>query len=146
MENSSIIWFIAGIFLLIAELIMPGFVIFFFGIGALITSLLIYMFDLNSIFIQMIIFMVVSILCLVLLRRIFTKLFQGKVSGDKVLKDDFIGRKAIVINEIKPNSLKGKVEINGTNWEADSEFYIEKETVVEITGRKDLTLIVKPID
>jgi len=146
MENYSLMWFIIGIIFLFAELIMPGFIIFFFGIGALVTALSIYLFNIESVIFQIIIFITSSLLSLVLLRKIFGNLFRGKVDSSKELKDEFIGKKAIVVNEIKPNSLKGKIEFNGTLWEADSDFYIDKDAVVEITGRRDLTLIVKPIE
>lgn len=146
MDNNFLIWFIVGIVFLLAELIMPGFIIFFFGIGGLVTSLCTYLFGITSVVIQIIIFLTSSLLSLVLLRNFFSSLFKGKVDSVNKLKDEFIGRRAIVIKEIKPNSLHGKIEINGTHWEADSEFYIEKDSVVEITGRRDLTLIVKPVE
>ena len=146
MENYSLIWFIIGIIFLFSELIMPGFIIFFFGIGGLVTSLSVYLFDIESVIIQIIIFLAPSMLSLALLRNFFSKLFKGKVGSDKLLHDEFIGKKAMTIKEIKPNSLKGKVEFNGTQWDADSEFYIDKDTVVEITERRDLTLIVKPVE
>ena len=146
MENTSLIWFVVGIVFLFAELIMPGFIIFFFGIGGLITSLLTYIFNIESVIIQIIIFLVSSLLSLVLLRKYFSKLFKGKIGSEKNLKDEFIGKRAIVIKEIKPNSLKGKIEFNGTHWEADSDFSIEKDAVVEIIERRDLTLIVKPVE
>lgn len=146
MENNYLIWFLVGIVFLIAELIMPGFIIFFFGIGGIVTSALTYFFDIKSILVQVIIFIGASVLSLVLLRKFFSNLFKGKMGSVKEIKDEFIGKRALVINEIKPNSLKGKVEFNGTHWEADSEFVIPKDAVVEITGRKDLTLIVKPLE
>jgi membrane protein implicated in regulation of membrane protease activity len=146
MENYSLIWFIIGIIFLFSELIMPGFIIFFFGIGGLVTSLSVYLFDIESVIIQIIIFLASSMLSLALLRKFFSKLFKGKVGSDKLLHDEFIGKKAMTIKEIKPNSLKGKVEFNGTQWDADSEFFIDKDTVVEITDRRDLTLIVKPVE
>jgi len=146
MDKYSLIWFITGIVFLFAELIMPGFIIFFFGIGALITSLCSYLFNIDSVVVQIIIFISSSLLSLVLLRKFFSSLFKGKVDSTSKLKDEFIGRRAIVIKEIKPNSIPGKIEINGTHWEADSDSYIAKESVVEITGRRDLTLIVKPIE
>jgi len=146
MENNSLIWFIIGIVLLFAEIIMPGFIIFFFGIGGLTTALITYIINIESVIIQIVIFIISSMLSLVLLRNFFGKLFRGKVDSLKELKHEFIGKRAIVINEIKPNSLKGKIEFNGTLWEADSDFYIDKDAVVEITGRRDLTLIVKPLE
>lgn len=144
--ESYLIWFIIGLVFLFAELVLPGFIIFFFGIGGLITSLLTYIFGIDSVMIQIIIFIVTSLLSLILLRRIFNKLFRGNVDTQKDFLDEFVGKKAIVVNEIKPNSLKGKIEFNGTHWEADSDYFIDKDSVVEIIARRNLTLIVKPIE
>ena len=144
--DNSLVWFIVGIVFLFAELVMPGFVIFFFGIGALVTALLAFFFNINSVIIQLLIFIGTSILSLVILRRSFSQLFKGKISNEKEVSDEFIGKRAKVISEIKPNSLNGKVEFNGTNWEADSDFYIDKGTVVVIVGRRNITLIVKPVE
>jgi len=146
MENNSLIWFIAGIFFLLTEILLPGFIIFFFGIGGLVTSLFTYIFNIDSIIVQILIFISSSVLSLVFLRNTFSKLFRGKVSGDKVLEDEFAGKRAVVIHEIIPDSLSGKVEFNGTNWEAKSDSFIDKGTVVEIIERKDLKLIVKPLE
>ncbi|HRE40423.1 MAG TPA: NfeD family protein [Ignavibacteria bacterium] len=145
-EILSLVWFIVGIILLLSELIIPGFVIFFFGIGALVTSLIIFFVGIESVPIQILIFLLSSILSLVLLRKYFSKLFKGKVDNKEELKDEFLGKKCLVINEIKPNSLKGKVELNGAIWEADSEFFIERGVTVEIIGRNNITLIVKPVE
>jgi len=141
-----LIWFIAGIFFLLTEILLPGFIIFFFGIGGLVTSLFTYIFNIDSIIVQILIFISSSVLSLVFLRNTFSKLFRGKVSGDKVLEDEFVGKRAVVIHEIIPDSLSGKVEFNGTNWEAKSDSFIDKGTVVEIIERKDLKLIVKPLE
>ncbi len=146
MENNSIVWFIIGIVFLLTEIIVPGFIIFFFGLGGLITACLTYIFNIQSFFTQIVIFIVTSVTSLALLRKYFSNLFKGKVTGKNELGDEFIGKRAKVISEIRPNSLGGKIEFNGANWEADSDFYIEKDSVVEITGRKNLKLIVKPVE
>jgi inner membrane protein len=146
LENYPLVWFIIGILFLFAELIMPGFIIFFFGIGALVTALLTLLFGIENVAVQILIFLVASVLSLVFLRNFFSKMFKGKIDAKGNVGDEFIGRKVMVVREIQPNSLKGKVELNGALWEADSEFYIKKDAVVEIIDRKDLTLIVKPIE
>lgn len=146
LENYPLVWFIIGILFLFAELIMPGFIIFFFGIGALVTALCTLLFGIENVAVQILIFIASSMLSLVFLRNFFSKLFKGKVDAKGKVNDEFIGRKVMVVREIKPNSLKGKVELNGALWEADSEYYIPKDAVVEVIGRKDLTLIVKPVE
>ncbi|MBV6478786.1 MAG: hypothetical protein HGGPFJEG_01543 [Ignavibacteria bacterium] len=146
MENYSLIWLIVGLILLLLEFIIPGFVIFFFGIGALITSLFIYLFDMTSLSYQLLVFIVSSLICLFLLRRFASKIFKGDSDKEKKLNNEFEGKKAIVIREIKPNSLGGKVEFNGTVWEAESEFFIPESAEVEIIMNKNLKLLVKPVE
>ena len=42
-DYSVLIWFLLGMVLLIAELAMPGIVLLFFGIGAWVTALLLWL-------------------------------------------------------------------------------------------------------
>ena len=39
-SKPELVWFIAGLGLFLLELVLPGFVIFFFGIGAWVTALI----------------------------------------------------------------------------------------------------------
>ena len=63
-----LIWFLIGIGFLIAEFIMPTFIMFFFAIGAVIVSIVTACFDL-SINSQIILFALSSVISLVLLRN-----------------------------------------------------------------------------
>ena len=57
---------------------------------------------------------------------------------------DFVGQKAIV--KIKIDSkLGGKVELNGTNWHAESDTEIAEGAVVEVIEENNLTLKVKEV-
>jgi len=97
---------------------------------------------------QLIVFLVSSVASLVLFRKQGKNYFQGRVSGkvDDVSRlDDVRGERAMVVEEIIPNSLSGKVEFRGTVWNADADTTISKGTPVEVVERTDLTLKVKPI-
>ncbi len=144
----QIFWFLLGLFLLLAELVLPGFVIIFFGIGAWVTTLCIWTGWANSFNTQLIIFLASSILSLVLFRRQGKNYFQGRVSGkldDVGMLDSVKGERAIVVEDIVPKNLAGKVELHGTNWNATAEVDIKKGTPVEILERENLTLKVKPL-
>lgn len=58
--------------------------------------------------------------------------------------NSFIGNKAISLTEISP-SKDGKVEFNGSQWEAISSETIEPRVSVRIIGMKSIKLIVEPI-
>lgn len=142
----ELIWFIAGIALLIAEFAIPGLVIFFFGVGALLVATLCFLFDL-SLNAQLLIFLLSSLILLLSLRRWMKKIFMGRTSAQAELDDnlsDFIGRRAVVIQKITP-TLPGKVDFNGTRWTAEAGYPISKGEAVEIIGKDNLTLKVQRI-
>lgn len=142
----ELVWFIAGMVLLIAEFAVPGLVIFFFGVGALLVATLCFLFDL-SLNTQLLIFLLSSLILLLSLRRWMKKIFIGKTNAESELDDmtsDFIGRKALVTDRITP-SMPGKIELNGTHWNAESDQTIPKGVPIQIIGKNNLTLLVKPI-
>ena len=144
--NPVSIWFLIGLFCLILELMEPGLIFSFFGIGAWIVALMCYFTDI-SINTQLFLFIISSALSLLLLRRWFKKILSGHIKArqnpEKDL-DDFIGEKAEVKEKITPKE-NGKVEFHGTLWEAESNETIEVGTTVQIFGKNNLTLKVKTI-
>ncbi len=147
-SQSELYWFLLGLSLMLSELAIPGFVIIFFGIGAWITALCIFLGIAPAFNIQLLIFLISSILSLILFRKQGKKYFRGKVSGlvrDVSELDNVKGERAMVVEDIHPRSLAGKVEFHGTNWNATADDEIKKGTPVVILGREDLTLKVKTI-
>jgi len=145
MEN-SLFWFLLGIALMLLELVLPGFVVIFFGIGALITALLTYAGVLNDIILQLVVFVAASIFTLVIFRKRWSSSFKGNVArtlkkGESI--DNIAGDKVIVKAEIIPGQMGGKVEYNGTNWDADSDEQINEGEVAVIVERINLRLKVK---
>jgi len=142
----EVIWFVVGVVLLIMEFAVPGLIIFFFGIGAWIVALICFLADI-SLNAQLLIFISSSVLCLLCLRKWLKSIFIGHVKAKQNMKEDladFVGQKAVVINKITPK-LGGKVEFHGTNWDADADEEIADGVAVEITGKENLTLKVKPL-
>jgi len=140
------LWIITGILLLLLEFIMPGLVIIFFGIGACIVGALCWCMDI-SLNTQLIIFLVTSILLLISLRKWLKGIFMGHIGSKQDIEqdmDDFIGKKAVVVKAIQKN-VSGKVELNGTHWDAEADEDIAEGAPVEITGKNSITLIVKPL-
>ena len=139
------IWWLVGLALLLAELGVPGLTLLFFGIGALVTGL-VYWIHPVGLAAQVWIFLAVSILSLVALRRSLCRLFNARQRGgpEDGLDDDFIGRHARVTEGIAPDQ-PGRVEFNGAGWKAESESAIAVGARVEIVGRAALTLRVRPL-
>jgi membrane protein implicated in regulation of membrane protease activity len=141
-----LIWFIIGLILIILEFANPGIVLVFFGIGAWMVALLCLFLSI-SINTQLAVFLISSILLLVFLRKWFKKLFKGKsemTEEKEEILDQFFGKKALVTKAIS-SDVGGKVEFQGTYWDAESYETIPEGETVEIIDRNNITLIVKPL-
>ncbi len=139
------VWLAVGVILLISEFIMPGFVIFFFGLGACLVGAACWLWDL-SLNRQLLMFLVSSLFLLVALRSWIKNVFLGHVSqtnGEEDRRKEFIGKRAVVVKAIRP-AFTGKVELHGTEWDAQSPEAIPEGTVVKVVGLENLTLNVVP--
>lgn len=136
------IWLIiAGLFF-IGEIITVGFLIFWFGVGALIA--MIVSFFTANIIIQTTVFIISSAI-LLFATKPFVKKFVD-VKPTKTNAYSIIGQKALVTKEINPHSV-GQIKIKGEVWSAESE---DNETIpegsdVEILQIKGVKAIVKPV-
>jgi regulator of protease activity HflC (stomatin/prohibitin superfamily)/membrane protein implicated in regulation of membrane protease activity len=143
LSRPELIWFIIGLILFLLELVLPGFVIFFFGVGAWITALLCLIAE-PGINLQAIVFAVTSVLSLVLLRKMLQKrFFYSREELSKEVEDEFTGREAVAIEDIIPGE-NGKVEFKGTSWKAESESAISRGQTVIIKNKENFKLIVEP--
>jgi len=142
LSDPAVIWFLIGLGLLILELVLPGLVILFFGAGAWVTALVCAISDVN-LNMQILIFLVASLLGLVLLRKYLKNRFFSK--KDKEMQDqleEFIGHKAKAIDAFKEGT--GLVEFKGTRWNANSSEPVSKGQWVTILSQEGLTFNVKP--
>ncbi len=140
----ALIWFVVGLVLFVAEMMAPAHVIVFFGFGAWIVAAICLLKPV-SLNIQLVIFIISSILVLAGLRNRFKALFSGHTSAvQNPTKDmdDFAGKRAIVKETIVPQK-SGKVELNGTLWSADASEEIAVGDTVVVVSRENLLLKVK---
>jgi membrane protein implicated in regulation of membrane protease activity len=143
LSRPEIFWFVAGLVLFLLELIIPGFVIIFFGVGAWITAIVCLIGN-PGINIQIIIFALTSILSLVGLRRLIqNKFFYSREAGSADVDDEFTGKEAVAKTDIIPGKL-GRVEFKGTVWKADSKSDIKEGQLVIILEKDNFTLLVEP--
>lgn len=143
--TSEVIWFILGAILMLLELIAPGLILIFFGVGAWVTAATVLILDigLNA---QLLVFSISSIASLLSLRQSIRKKYMDvSKEGEDQLEDEFIGGKAIAITAIHPER-DGKVEYNGSHWEATSSHEIKAKENVRIIGMKSIKLIVEPFN
>lgn len=144
LPSAEIIWFILGIAFFVVEMIMPGFVIFFFGIGAWVTALILF-FTPISLNTQLIIFLITSLLSLFLLRKYIQETFLGTKKEnevDQILASD--GENAVVTESIRPPA-QGKVKYSGTSWQAVAEQEIGVGEIVTILSQDGLVMKVQKV-
>jgi membrane protein implicated in regulation of membrane protease activity len=142
-SKPELFWFILGLGFFLLELIMPGFIIFFFGLGAWVTALicLIAQPGLN---LQIIIFALTSLLLLIALRKLIQKKFlNSKGTHSDNVDDEFTGKEALAKCDF--GGIKdGKVEFKGTSWTAESTSEIHEGQRVVIIEKDSFKLIVEP--
>jgi inner membrane protein len=109
-------WLILGIVLMVAELLLPtGFFLFFFGVGGVVTGFLALLGLLPSFIAQGLVFIGISLFCVVLLRKPLLAKFHFRNRTHAV--DSLVGETAQALEAIAPQGL-GKVELRGSCWSA----------------------------
>ena len=138
--NAAVIWFIIGFALFLLEFVLPGLILFFFAVGAWIVAILSLFFDL-SINLQLIIFLVSSVLTILLFRKWVKKIIWTRKHSSEI-EDEFLGKTGKAETYISPGK-NGKVDFKGTSWDARSEDIIDPGENVTIIGNDSILLIVK---
>jgi membrane protein implicated in regulation of membrane protease activity len=142
LSNPAVIWFLIGLGLLLLELVLPGLVILFFGVGAWVTALVCAFFELNINW-QILIFLLSSLLGLILLRRYLKRKFFSR--SDTEVPDEleeYIGHKAKALEDFKDGM--GRIEFKGSPWTAQCSEPVAEGQWVTIESKESLVLHVKP--
>ena len=135
------IWLIiCGVFLLI-EIFNISFLLIWPGIGAFfafITSLIT-----DSVEIQIAVFVISTTLMILFMKPLVKKLFKNK-DNTKMNNDAILGKKGIVIKNIKPLSQDGQVKVAGELWSAitNDETEININEVVKVVKVEGVKLVV----
>ena len=137
-----VFWLIAAGVFFIIEMATIGFLVFWFGIGALLAMATSFITD--NILIQALVFIITSTLFL-----IFTKPLVDKfIKIPKEVKTNaysIIGKKGIVISKINNIEGVGQIKIDGEVWSAKSatDEDIPENTEVEIVEIDGVKAVVK---
>ncbi|MDR2551248.1 MAG: NfeD family protein [Desulfobulbus sp.] len=139
-----LIWFLAGIVFLALELVLPGLVVFFFGVGAWCAALAVALYPVPLAG-QFMVFLAASILSLVLLRSTIKKVFLGRTLDTDAMQGDVLPKATgEVIEDIQPPA-PGTVKYGGSFWKATADVPLVKGTVVRIMEKSNLTVKVSPV-
>lgn len=139
--NPVYVWLIALIAFVVIEIATMGLTTIWFAGGALI-ALALAMFD-TSFYVQLGVFLVISIVLLIGTRPLAVKFFNGK--REKTNVDSMIGKQAIVVTRIDNLREEGQVMLNGMEWSArayEEGCVIPAGAVVEVKEVRGVKLMV----
>ncbi len=135
-------WIVIGATMCIAEIFVPTFFLFWFGLGGFAAGVVSLFFGLVP---QIVTFTLVSFFLLIFTRPIAVRVLLRGDSPKKINIDDMIGKRALVLESIDPFKGTGKVKINGEIWRAVSENgeKIESESYVSVVKVDGTKLLVR---
>lgn len=117
---ASWIWLVAGIVLLVLEVLTPGvFVMLFMGIGSIVTGMLVLLGVLDPLWAQLGVFALVSGGALLGLRGRLVAMAQGSEAAEESLAD-LVGGVVFVQETIAPGA-RGRAEHRGSPWTVHNE-------------------------
>lgn len=135
-------WLVLFVLLLVVEIMTMGLTTIWFAGGALIAFLINFL-EVDA-WIQVVVFLSVSILLLVLTRPIAMRFFNQ--DRQKTNADSVVGQKALVIEAFDAVRGIGRVEVNGMEWLAkveNPENALDVGERVIVEGIQGVKLIVK---
>ena len=142
MDLMMSVWLVCGLLLMLAELLLPAFVVFFFGFGALVVAGTLWLFPEMSLIGQVLLWLVTAIVSLLLFRRRMLANGSEKHGADGI-NEDLIGCMAEVCEAIFPPS-SGRVLLRGVTWVAEANVPLAPGARVRIVDRRNITLVVTP--
>jgi membrane protein implicated in regulation of membrane protease activity len=136
-ELKPAVWIIAGLVLAVLEMLMPGLVIIWFGVAAVVTGIMAIF--VHNQYIQFGVFIVLSAVMVVFSQKIARKITHKE--PEQVGANRMVGVTGIVVQPISPPEL-GRVKVNGDEWRAESNMAIARGARVRVLGVEGTRLIV----
>lgn len=139
-------WLLTGVVLMVLELVIPGLISVFLGLGAILTALLSYFGILESISSQITFFFISSFALILIFRERFSRWFPSLEKRDfKKEEVDIIGKSVEILSDTDFETSDGRARFQGTTWNARSLGRVlrsgEKAIIVK---RENLTLLLAP--
>jgi len=145
-----ILWTILGAILVVAEIFTSGFVLLWFGIGALAAAIA-GIIGVSNLGIQFLIFALVSIGLTAASRTIFVNYFSREKTGDSLRTgvDSLPGKIGTVVSSSRGAMQEGAVKVFGSTWTAypaEGEAALEAGERVRVESIEGSSIYVRRID
>ena len=150
MEQAAwIFWLLLGIGLIIAEVFTLGFVLLWFGVGAIAAALVGLIFPAGGFLLQFLVFAIVSIGLTAMSRTIFAKYLSHREEDSvKLGVDSLPGQIGMVTLPSKGALREGAVKVYGSVWTAypvDGETELVEGEKVEVVSVKGSSIYVRRV-
>jgi len=140
-EVKPAVWIVVGLVLAALEMFVPGMVIIWFGIAAVVTGIL--AFFVHNPYVEFGIFIGLSALLLLLSQRIARRITRPE--PEPVGANRFEGVVGRVIADIVPPET-GRVKVLGEEWRAEAGEKVIRGAEVKVIRVEGTRLIVEPIE
>ncbi len=142
------IWLIVGVVLMVSEVVIPGLVVVFLGLTAVLVAVGRWIGWIDGLADSFTYWFVLSLVITMSLRGIVSKLTPGEISFKPVDEDkEAIGRLVDVVEDTGSDHENGRIRFRGTSWKAVTEFgQVFRGQKARIYGRKDMVWIIDPVD
>jgi len=119
MSYAWILWLIIAAAFIAVEVLTPGFFLLWFGVGALVASIM-ALFGVGSVTLQMIVFLIVSVVLVIASRTIFEKFFTRQLDHNRLRSgvETMIGQVGTVVEPSRGALNEGAVKVYGSVWTA----------------------------
>jgi inner membrane protein len=144
--HPALYWLIIGVLLFFLEMALPGFILFFFALGALLTALIAWLTPIPIAW-QLAIFMFGSLASLLALRNVIQRRFFTPPPGESEPGDVATaqpGDRGVVTVTIAPPA-EGRIKYAGTFWRAIATERIDEGEIISIVRQKGLVIEVEKV-
>jgi membrane protein implicated in regulation of membrane protease activity len=140
-----LMWALAGLILMVAELVIPGGIVIFLGGACLIVAGAWQLAFIDNWVSAMTIWFVSSIILLLAFRNVVQKMVGGDISvGNTEEGAEIYGKEVRVIETIGPGEKVGRVEFQDSSWMAIADgSIIEAGDTVTIVCQENISLVVE---
>ena len=132
-------WIIGGLILAALEMVVPGFVLIWFGVAGVVTGILAFFF--HDWVVQLAVFAGLSALLVTLSQLISRRLTKSE--PEPVGANRLRGVEGRVLSDIKASGF-GRVKVGGEEWRATAKQAIAGGETVKVIGVEGTHLVVEP--
>lgn len=148
MAELFLIWFIGGVVLMLLEFVLPGGIVFFLGLGAIVVALLLYLGLLGGLLQAFTTWFIGSLALLFGLRGVVQKIIPAQVERGRTDEDLDAYNQVVKVSERIPAGGEGRIHFRGTTWTARNyhgDRDLEPGTEVRIIFRENLAWMVEAV-